>query len=240
MLSWSCGDYDKSRAFHERDLELRRALNDTRGIARALGNLGILASEQGEFTQAGALYAESLALYRGLSDDLSIAHMLNNLANLHTAKGDYTAGPMLRESLALYRQVGNGTGIAAALHNLGDLHTKQGRLDDAELFFRESLRAQQALGDKQRIASTLTHLAGIAGAQQDHERACLLFAAADGILQASSVPRLPLDSREQSALDTTRRALDSKRFGALWSRGHAMNSEQAISLVLENHAPQTE
>jgi len=241
MLSWSCGDYDKSRAFHERDLELRRALNDTRGIARALGNLGILASEQGEYTQAGALYAESLALYRGVSDDLSIAHMLNNLANLHAAEGDYTAaGPMLRESLALYRQVGNGTGIAAALHNLGDLYTKQGRLDDAEPFFRESLRAQQALGDKQRIASTLTHLAGIAGAQQDHERACLLFAAADGILQASGVPRLPLDSREQSVLNTTRTALDAERFGALWSRGHAMNPERAIALVLENHAPQVE
>lgn len=236
MLSWSCGDYAKSRAFHARDLELRRELNDTRGIARALGNLGILASEQGDFTQAGALYAESLTLYRTLGDDLSLAHMLNNLANLHTAQADYTgAGPLLRESLALYRQVGNGAGIAAALHNLGDLHTKQGLLDEAKPYFRDSLSAQQTLGDKQRIASTLTHLAETAHAQADFERACLLFAAADGILQASGIPQLALDSRGTIGLGQMRAALGEQAFRALWSQGQMLGQDRAIAFVLENY-----
>ena len=237
MLSWSCGDYDKSRAFHLRDLDLRRALGDTRGIARALGNLGILASEQGEAAQANALYQESLASYRTLGDDGSIAHMLNNMGNLANVQKDYgRAESLLQEGLTLYRRLQDAAGAAAALHNLGDVFLRQGQPERAKLYFRDSLAAQQAAGNRQRTASTLIHLAEVAAAEGDSERACLLSAAADHILQSAGVPPLHQDTEYKPTLDKTRLALGEEDFQRIWARGQGLDLERAILFILDNYA----
>jgi non-specific serine/threonine protein kinase len=237
MLAWSCGDHAKARASHAQDLALRLALGDERGRARALANLGILASEQGEYVRAGALYAESLALYRAAGDTANIAHMLNNLGTLANMQGDYAgAEPLFQESLALFRRSENREGLANGLHNLGDLFLRQGRYGRAKPCFQESLRVQQALGDRQHIASILTHLAEVSGRDRDHERACLLFAAAQGLFRAFGVPQPVQDEQYRPTLEEARRALGEERFRRSWERGSALSRDQAVSLALEGHA----
>ena len=51
-------------ALYQESLDLRRALEDKRGIAYALGIMGQTAHQQGDYRRATALFEEGLALCR--------------------------------------------------------------------------------------------------------------------------------------------------------------------------------
>ncbi len=236
-LSWCCGDYNKSRAFHERDLALRRGLSDQRGIAHALGSLSITVSYQKQFDLAEAYSRESLARYQTLGDQKNSTKMLTNLGILAADRGDYAEAERLyEEALAAYRVFYNASGSADVLHNLGELFLRQSLYDRAKPYFRESLLAQRTVGSKQRIASTLTHLAETAGAEGDHARVCLLWGAAEHILQAGGVTALEETRQYQATLENSRAALGEEQFQVFWSQGYQMETAQIISFVLRNYA----
>ena len=236
ILFYAYGDYAASQANHAQDLVLRRTLRDTRGIARALSNLGIIAAEQEDFASAQKMFTESLAQYRRLNDEVSVVHMLQNLGGIAVLQQDYDrAEALLQETLGLYRHLQDQQGAASALHNLGDLFLRQGRLEQAKPCFRESLAAQKTVGNTQRIASTLTHLGEIAGIERDYEGACLLFGAADGVLESGNVPANLQDIHYKPTLDQVRLTLDKERFQYLWSKAHQWSSEQAIAYVLDKY-----
>ena len=237
MLSWCCGDYDKSRAFHKRDLALRRELEDARGIARALGNLSITASDQKQLDLAEAYGQESLARYQALGDQENSTKMLTNLGIFAADREDYLEAERLyKEALAAYRVFYDASANADVLHNLGELFFRQGLYDRAKPYFRESLLAQRTVGSKQRIATTLTHLAATAGAEGDDARVCLLWGAAERILQAGGITAFEDDRQYQVTLENSRAALGEEQFQVFWSQGHQMDTAQVISFVLRNYA----
>jgi tetratricopeptide (TPR) repeat protein len=237
MLSWCCGDYDKSHAFHERNLALRRELGDQRGIARALGNLCIVFCCQEEWKAAEACGQESLDGYRSLRDEMNSVRMLNSLGVVATRQQDYLrAENLYREALSVQRAIGDASGSADVLHNLGELFLIQSLYDRAKPYFRESLLAQRTLGNKQQIASTLTHLAATAGAEGDDARACLLWGAAEHILQAGGITAFEEIRQYQVTLENSRATLGEEQFQIAWSQGYQMDAAQIISFVLQNYA----
>ncbi len=237
MLSWCCGDYSKSRAFHERDLALRRELEDVRGIARALGNLCVVFLRQKQWKAAEAYGQESLAEYRSLRDEVGSVRMLNSLGGIATHQQDYLkAENLYREALSVHRAIGDADGSADVLHNLGELFLKQKLYDRAKPYFRESLLAQRALGNKQKIASTLTHLAETAGVEGDDARVCLLWGAAEHILQAGGITAFEEIRQYQATLENSRAALGEEQFQTFWSQGYQMDTAQIVSFVLRNYA----
>ena len=237
MLSQCCGEYDKSRAYHERDLAVERELQNPRGIARALGNLCIVADLQQRYDQAEAYGQESLALYQRLGDKHPIARMLTNLGAGAVRRKEYAKAERLyREALSAYRDTSDAETAADALHNLGELFLRQGRHEEAIPYFRESLLAQRTLGNTQHIASTLIHIAEAEGAQENHVRVCLLWAAADHLLQAGGISALAETSGYQATLDKSRAILSEEQFQVIWAQSQRMGREEIITFVLANYS----
>ena len=236
MLSWCCGEYAEARAFHARDLALQRVLEDPHGIARALGNLSLIAGHQQEFALAEEYGQESLRRYQALRDRDCCAYLLTNMGILALAQSDFVrAQTLYEEALTEHQQGHNPAGSAATLHNLGDLFLRQGFSGRAKPYFRDSLQAQRTLGNRQRIASTLTHLAEAASLEGDSARVCFLWAAATRVLQADRVAALPDDRQYQGTLEKSRAALGNEQFQIVWSQGYRLETPQIIEFVLENY-----
>jgi tetratricopeptide (TPR) repeat protein len=69
--------------------------------------------------------------------------------------------------------VESATGVvkAAVLHHLGNIHYAQGRYEEAEKMYQESLKINEELGNKSGIASTLGQFGNIHYAQGRYEEA---------------------------------------------------------------------
>ena len=237
MLAQCCNEFDKSRTYHERDLAVERELQDPRGIARALGNLCMVITFQQQFDQAEAYGQESLALYRSLEDKTASARMLTNLGVVALQQGDYLRAERLyREALLAYQETGDAGSATDALHNLGDLFLRQGLYAQAAPYFRESLRAQRTLGNTQRTASTVIHLAEVAGAEENYVRVCLFWAAADHLLQVHGITAFSQLAEYQATLDKSRTVLGEEQFAVIWAQGQRMSETETINLALESHS----
>ena len=166
--------------------------------------------------------------------------MLNSLGLVAIGQQDYLkAENVYRDALSVHRAIGDAEGSADVLHNLGELFLKQKLYDRAKPYFRESLLAQRALGNKQKIASTLTHLAETAGVEGDDARVCLLWGAAEHILQAGGITAFEEIRQYQATLENSRAALGEEQFQTFWSQGYQMDTAQSISFVLRNYAELT-
>ena len=93
---------------------------NTAGIARSLGNLGVIALDHGDNDRARSLLEESVALAREADDPALVATALNDLGSVALEQGDLGIAELLhQESLAMRRHLGARCEIARSLNNLG-------------------------------------------------------------------------------------------------------------------------
>lgn len=102
-----------TRAYFERALQLREALDDPQRIAASRNDLGRLLTQLDEKGQAYGLLSSSLSLYREIGDQLGIGAALANLGMLEQQRGHPDrATAYLREARDVAISVGNGHFIA--------------------------------------------------------------------------------------------------------------------------------
>jgi predicted ATPase/class 3 adenylate cyclase len=167
---WS--EFPQATEFLTQGLAVWRELGDKRGIAEALNNLAVGATQSGDRVRARVLVAESLALFRELSDKRGTAHALNNLAEILRGDGDLPgARALFEESVPLFEAIEERRGLSHALDNLGGILTAQGDYGPAEALYSRSRRLAEELGDNHGVATALRSLGGVAHHRGDHERA---------------------------------------------------------------------
>lgn len=167
---WS--EFPQATEFLTQGLAVWRELGDKRGIAEALNNLAVGATQSGDRVRARVLVAESLALFRELSDKRGTAHALNNLAEILRGDGDLAgARALFEESVPLFEAIEDRRGLSHALDNVGGILTTQGDYGAAEALYSKSLRLAEELGDNHAVATALRSLGGVAHHRGDHARA---------------------------------------------------------------------
>jgi predicted ATPase len=143
---------------------LQRALSAADDVpptlrARALNNLGNVATDEADHRLAETCYMEAEAIWRELGDQLGMADVLNNLGLLASDRHDYVrARLLLQESLALRRQLGVEWPLAFALVNLGIVTYRDGDLDGAVMLMEEAHSLFAQAGDQTRLGYVLAHL----------------------------------------------------------------------------------
>jgi tetratricopeptide (TPR) repeat protein len=99
------GNTLRARELFEQSLELFRRLENDRGVASLLGNLGDLAATVGDFEGAVSLSRQSLAILERLHDPQSTAWQLTNIGCFELKRGNADAArPALRRALELVRE----------------------------------------------------------------------------------------------------------------------------------------
>lgn len=171
LLARGQGDLVQANTWLKKSLALFRQLNDTRGEARVLRELGNVAMLLGENSKAHALVEEGLTLFRDMGDMPGISDSLVTLADVLLIEGKYIrASSLLEESLAFYRSTGPLAMVSQALNLLASAVFYQGDILRAQTLLGESLALAREAGDEDNIAYALM-LMGLAHLVQGETRA---------------------------------------------------------------------
>ncbi|HZO90044.1 MAG TPA: tetratricopeptide repeat protein [Chthonomonadaceae bacterium] len=229
------GDYAAARAFYEESLAIYRQLDDQQEIASVLNMLALLAHFQGDYSTALSLYEQSRIINEALGNTSGVAYVLNNQGLAAYHQGDYAAARACYEKcLPTFQEMGNKYGMVLTLDNLGLLSTAEGDYASARALQRQGLEIARDLGYKGGVVWFLEGFAKLAAAQQQGERAAVLWAVAAAQREAMSSPLWPCVLAEyERSLGDVREALGEEAFAAAWAEGQAMTLEQAMEYALE-------
>lgn len=227
------GDFIAAQAHVEEALSIFEQLGNKQGIARALNELGLVASYQGDYSAARHFLQQSLAIKREIGGEWSIANSINNLGLVAAYQNDYPSAYKLhQESLAIYRALDEKSGVAIATGNLGHVAMHLGRLEEARQWQIESVQLFNEIGDADGLAECFERLAMLANAKADFNRAAQLFGVASVLrAEAGTLPALADQLEYERELELTRAQLDPATFEAAWVEGRGMALEQAIATI---------
>jgi predicted ATPase/class 3 adenylate cyclase len=172
ILGSAIGHADDEVPRLEEALSIYRELNDRRGVAWALENLGAAIAARGDFARARALLDESLAISREIGDSRRSGWALRALGANAVSQADYReAEALYKESLALFESTGETWGAALCGGTLGTFAHSLGQHDLARSHFEESLRLFVETGSRGNQAATLVHLGKVSASTGDFPRA---------------------------------------------------------------------
>ena len=123
--------------------------------------------------------------------------------------------------------------MARVLGNLGGVALLQGDLPRAAACSRESLLLHWEVGYKEGVAYALEHLAGVATADGEPERAARLFGAAEALREAIGTPLPPSErTGHERDVQSVRYCLGEEEFAAAWEVGRSLPLEEARTEAL--------
>lgn len=166
------GAYAKAMTEFEYRLKQSRKADDQAGIARSLGNLGMVARDRGEYKEARAYLKESLEIFEDIGDRPGIATRYKDLGVVAVRRGEYeTAREYLEESEALFETIADRNGIATTLGSLGLVAEELGNYEQAAKYHHRCREISEELGDRIEIGNSLHNLGVVARERGDYEEA---------------------------------------------------------------------
>ncbi|EFH82142.1 transcriptional regulator, LuxR family [Ktedonobacter racemifer DSM 44963] len=182
VLADSQGLYQRGTELLEEALGYYRELQDQRGIATTLHQLGCSYARTSPF-QGHALFEESLTIARTQEDLYTIADVLASLADEAVALGYHLekARTYYEESLAIARRLQDKRSIAYRLSKLGQVLTHLGSYAPAYQLLTESLKIHREVGDRVGIAFVLVPLGMLTFYMGDYSAAKTWFAESSAV-----------------------------------------------------------
>ncbi len=183
-------DFARATACHEECLAIRRALNDTHGIAISLNNLGVIARDRRDAQRTMELCEESLALFRSTGDHHRSAIVMISLGVAASEQGDHArARVWYEESLAVFRAARDGWHTAWLLTYSAEAMVRQGDYVASRRAGEESLALHREANDVWGIARALSIQGKLAQVDNDLDGAARRFAEALTVLVEAGVER---------------------------------------------------
>src|SRR6185503_2815486 len=78
-----------SKTYYEQALPLCREIGERVAEGRTLGNLGIVAFNEGDFAGAGAFSHQALLIFREVGHQLGVCYALNSIGGMALEQGNY-------------------------------------------------------------------------------------------------------------------------------------------------------
>ena len=234
-LTYRQGDLARAKALCVEGLNLARRLDDKSGTAQFLVWTGIIAIAEGRPAEAAAPVEQALAICRAIEDRWWAVEAVAILGALAIMSGDYeTAEARHTEGLTLSRQTGNPNNITYALRGLGIVALRRGDAAAAKDRFLECLERSRRVRTPGVIAECFEGLARTAMLRKEHERAAVLFAAADASFEqlGSHLPVWGDQAEHERSLTEVRAVLSRGVFAAAETRGRAMTLDEAVEYAL--------
>jgi predicted ATPase/class 3 adenylate cyclase len=221
-------------AYLEEALGLYRAIQDNKGIAACLNNLGNYQMNVAQaYARALALYEESLALYRQLNDELAGTTPLMNLGELALLmKQPEQARRYLDEVVTIARKLDSMERIGIGLNCAGLVAYHSQHYADAATAWLESLTLAYRTRALAPMVNLTRELSWLAALQQN-------YAAAVRLLAFSETLNLEVGEGFNPKLDDTERhrqaaqaALGAEAFEAEWAAGAQLSLDEGAQLAL--------
>jgi len=133
------GKYDSAVAYYNKSIAIFKSLNNKKGVAANLINIGNTSQLQGDLQNATIYYLDGIKIYETLKDDfrLSISH--GNLATIFDAIGQkQDAKNNLFKSNRFALKVNDSTQLVYNYYNLTDLYFDENKIDSAFINIKKS------------------------------------------------------------------------------------------------------
>ena len=113
-------------SYFEKSLKIREELNDKRGIATVLHNIGFMYKNKGDILKALDYYNRGLKIREEIKDKKGIAISLNNISGILFRQGKIDAALQYSlKSLAMAQQLGYPENVNRAASLLKEIYQKQ-------------------------------------------------------------------------------------------------------------------
>jgi predicted ATPase/DNA-binding SARP family transcriptional activator len=237
-LAWTAqqrGEMALAGALLQESLAIGRECGSLEIVTFTLHGLGWLSALQGDLAGARPFLQEGLESARELARQSGAVSPPSALRRIWRQLDLDGARFMLEQNLQFDRVLGRQQMVLHGLGALGHVARDQGDYERCAACYRESLALRREGGDRFPIAQSLEDFAGLAGRQDQHERAARLLGAADALCQELG-QRLPVAVPEEYERTTqrARAVLGDEAFASAWEEGRAAPLEQAIEYALRD------
>jgi predicted ATPase/class 3 adenylate cyclase/DNA-binding CsgD family transcriptional regulator len=231
LLELAQGRIEAAAAVVEPFLREPRPAGPTREDAMLTGVWARVLAAQGKLDEAETVVEESVRLAEQIGDGLQSAFCRSWQTALLRTRGDAQRAEMAAEALRSHaRQQGNAAFEAVALRELSHLARHNGELEEADDLAHRGLALAAAIGMLPDLAEHLVTVAGLAAAEESHEEAVRVFAAADALRRTVGSELPTWDQAGCHAdLERVRSALGPDDFAAAWAQGEALTADDAVA-----------
>jgi len=165
-------NYLKGLEYFHKSLEIYEELNDKYGIAKNLGNMGIIYEKQSIYSKALEYYNKALNLNQKVENRFGIANNLGNIGNIYELQSIYPkALEYYQKALKINEELRDKSGIANNLGNIGNIYVYQSNFPKALEYYNKALKLNETVGNKYRIAINLGNIGNIYILQSNFSKA---------------------------------------------------------------------
>ncbi len=225
------GRYEEAQGYLEESLSIATQIDDKDRAAMILEELGVVCTGQGDLARARGYLEQALNLALELGNKRALASAFNALAQLDRMECQLdTAEQLYERALALARELEDREPIAIGLLNLSMVSIGRGSRDRAMETLAEALAIAEEIGSKRAGQSGLEVSAGLHAANEEWERAAVLFGAAEEQMAQTGLRGDPADEAFLAPLVAkAREALGEMAFAAAKATGRALAYEAALA-----------
>jgi len=183
FVHWVRQEIPDARRHWERCVELRRKVDDQKGLRAGYNNLANTFAAVQDWENALRHYHESLRIAQNIGDSAGVVKPLTNIGRIHQLLGrPEEAIAAFERALKTSVRIGDQRGVASLHRNLGSLFEDRARLDGAREHYARCLEMAERIGEGILVAGATSGLASIAAkrgelaeAQRGYERSLELF-----------------------------------------------------------------
>ncbi len=141
------GNFDDATQHARTALALRESQGDALGVAKSLGNLGLIYNDQGDYAHAIAAYNEAAITYGKLGNrELTLTALLNVGLAQHLSGLLDDAIATYHRCLAQGAEIGNQLTVVMTHSNLAEAYAQQGAVDAARRHWQIGFALGQRYG----------------------------------------------------------------------------------------------
>jgi len=169
--AFEAGQLDRALTYFQRALDLFQRLEDRKGTAATLSNIGLVYQSLGQDKRALEHYDRALALTPE-SDHAGVSRLLASLGGLAAKMGDAQAGiRYLTQAVEIEQARGDRRALASALDGLGIAYARARQFDRALKYQMDAVAVLQPTGDLREIARVMGNVGATGKGKGDYELA---------------------------------------------------------------------
>jgi tetratricopeptide (TPR) repeat protein len=166
------GDYEKAADNFKKSLEIKKSVEDLKGMANNYIDLGSIKVLIGKYEDAEDYYKKALEIQLKINDDPGLAKVYRNIGNVYYYLGDYDlAVDNYQKSLVLSEKINDLESVSSCCNNIGIIHSKNKRYDWALEYYNKSLVIKQKVGDKRGKATIYNNMGDVYFYQKKYDSA---------------------------------------------------------------------